>query len=148
MTDQQGDVLLFNTPDGGEIDVSNGIVTMTHGLGVAAYLSLFGGNEADGTLPDDRNQWWGNLDEPEPSRRYRSQTQHLLARLSATPGNLRRLEDAALRDLQWFLDQRIANRVTASASIPGLNRVTIAVDIEAQGERTRFEFTENWEASL
>ena len=46
-TVQQGDVLLFQTIDDGNVEVINGIITMSGGLDTAAYLSLFGGNEED-----------------------------------------------------------------------------------------------------
>ena len=44
---QQGDVLLFQTVDDGEINIENGVVEMSGGLETAAYLSLYGGNEDD-----------------------------------------------------------------------------------------------------
>ena len=142
------DVKLFNTLDGGEITIAEGQVTMSPGLDVAVYLSLFGGNENDSALPDDRRQWWGNLGEDDPARVYRSQTQYLLARTPARPGNLPRVQDAVLRDLKWLTDSRIASSVRVTASIPGLNQIKIVVDIEAVGESARFEFTENWQASV
>jgi phage gp46-like protein len=141
------DVKLFNTPDGGDITIEFGEVALSGGLETAAYLSLFGGNESDSTRQDDPDTWWGNLSENEPARRYRSQTQHLLNRLPAVPFNLRRIEGAVERDLAWMTDQSIASSIEVSATIPGLNQVRIVIDIEARGERSRFEFTENWEAS-
>ncbi|MAL49654.1 MAG: hypothetical protein CMH18_07840 [Methylophaga sp.] len=147
MTDQQqGDVKLFQTDDGGNIIVEDGLVAMAGGLETAAYLSLFGGNEDDDGRSDNSLTWWGNLDENDPARQYRSETQHLLQALPLTTGNLRRIEDAALRDLTWLIGQNIASSVSVSATIPGLNRVKLTVDIEARGEESRFEFVENWKA--
>ena len=48
---QHGDVLLYHTPDGGEIEMVNGLVTMSGGLETMAYLCLFGGNEEDDGRP-------------------------------------------------------------------------------------------------
>lgn len=144
---QQGDVLLFQTDDDGEITVENGLVEMSGGLETAAYLSLFGGNEDDDGRGDNPLTWWGNLDEVDPVRQYRSETQNLLQALPATTGNLRRIEDAAGRDLAWFVGERVASSVTVAASIPGINRIKLKVDIEAVGEESSFEFTENWKAS-
>jgi phage gp46-like protein len=146
MEQQQGDVNLSQTADGGEILVEDGIVAMTGGLGTAAYLSLFGGNEDDDGRSDNSLTWWGNLDENDPAGQYRSEAQHLLQALPLTTGNLRRIEDAALRDLAWLTGQNIASSVSVSATIPGLNRVKLTVDIEARGEESRFEFVENWKA--
>lgn len=145
--EQQGDVLLCQTNDEGEINVQDGVVEMSGGLETAVYLSLFGGNEDDDGLENSSATWWGNLDETEPARQYRSETQNLLKTLPATTGNLRRIEDAANRDLAWFAQNNVASSVSASASIPGLNKIKLTIDIEAVGEESSFEFVENWKAS-
>ena len=147
MAEQQGDVLLCQTNDDGEINVEGGIVEMSGGLETAAYLSLFGGNEDDDGRPDNPFTWWANIDEVDPSREYRSETQNLLQALAATTGNLRRVEDAANRDLAWFTQNNVASSVSVSASIPGLNKIKLTIDLEAVGEESRFEFVENWKAS-
>lgn len=147
MQNQQGDVTLFQTDNEGEINVRGGIVEMGGGLETAAYLSLFGGNEDDDGLADNPKTWWGNIEEVDPARQYKSETQYLLKAIPATSGNLRRIEDAAARDLAWFIAERVASSVTVSASIPGGNRIKLTVDIEADGIESRFEFVENWKAS-
>lgn len=147
MQNQQGDVTLFQTDNEGEINVRDGIVEMGGGLETAAYLSLFGGNEDDDGLADNPKTWWGNIEEVDPARQYKSETQYLLKAIPATSGNLRRIEDAAARDLAWFIAERVASSVTVSASIPGVNRIKLTVDIEADGIESRFEFVENWKAS-
>lgn len=144
---QQGDVLLFQTNNDGDIIVTGGVVQMSGGLETAAYLSLFGGNEDDDGLSDNGLTYWGNIDELDPAMQYRSETQHLLQGIPATTGNLRRIEDAALRDLQWFLDKKIASSVSVIVTIPELNKIKITVEIEAQGVESSFEFVENWKVS-
>lgn len=144
---QQGDVLLFQTNDDGEINVVKGIVEMSGGFETAIYLSLFGGNEDDDSRDGSSANWWGNLDEVDPARRYRSETQYLLQAISATTGNLRRLEDAAVRDLAWFLQSDAASSVSVVASMPSVNRIKLTIDIEAKGEESSFEFVENWKKS-
>jgi len=148
MQNQQGDVTLFQTTDEGDIEVRDGLVEMGGGLETAAYLSLFGGNEDDDGLAGNNKNWWGNLGEIDPAKQYRSETQNLLRGVPATSGNLRRIEDAASRDLSWFVSERVASSVTVSASMPGVNRIKITVDIEANGIESRFEFVENWKASI
>ena len=137
---QQGDVTLFQTNDDGDITVTNGIVEMSGGLETAAYLSLFGGNEDDAGLTDIVNTWWANLDEIDPTFQFRSETQHLLEALAATTGNLRRIEDAAIKDLAWFIEKGVASEVTVTASMPGLNRVALTINID----QNELEFIENW----
>lgn len=144
MAEQQGDVSLFQAGDGGEITVENGIVTMGGGLETSAYLSLFGGNEDDDGRKDNPTNWWANIDEVDPAKEYHSETQNLLQALPATTGNLRRIEDAANRDLAWFITNKVASSVNAVASIPGLNKIKLTIDIEALGAESSFEFTENW----
>ena len=146
MAGQQGDVSLFQTNDDGEITVENGIVTMGGGLETSAYLSLFGGNEDDDGRAENTANWWGNIDEVDPSREYHSETQNLLQALAATSGNLRRIEDAANRDLAWFITDKVASSVKVAASMPGLNKIKLTIDIEASGEESSFEFVENWKA--
>ena len=143
---QQGDVILFQTTNNGDICVAGGIVEMSGGLETAAYLSLFGGNEDDDGRDDNSAIWWANLNETGDSRQYRSETQNLLRALPSIPANLRRIEDAARRDLAWFLSDNIASKITVAASMPGLNRIRIIIDIEAVGEESQFDFVENWRA--
>ncbi len=144
---QQGDVQLFQTDDDGNIIVENGLVAMSGGLSTAAYLSLFGGNEEDNGGQDTSLSWWGNVDENEPEKQYRSETQHLLQSIPATSGNLLRIQEAALRDLDWMLSSDVASSVSVAASIPGLNRIKLIADIKAEGEEFRFEFVENWKVA-
>lgn len=140
------DVRLYQTLDGGEIDTTNGQLVLSDGLETAAYLSLFGGNERDSGLPaDDRYQFWGNLGEVDPKRRYRSETQNLLRSLPATSSNLRRIEDAAGRDLEW-LTEDVADSVAVTATIPALNRVQLNVVVVIGGKRIGMVFAEDWRA--
>ena len=145
---QQGDVRLFQTVDGGEVTVIGGVMAMDGGLETSVYLSLFGGNEDDAAGADKSRTWWGNLSETETARQYRSETQNLIQALAATSGNLRRIEDAADRDLAWMIDEGAASAVTVVATIPGLNRVRILIIVEAVGKTSEFVFVENWKASV
>jgi len=144
---QQGDVVLCQTNDDGEISVVGGVVEMSGGLSTSVYLSLFGGNEDDGGEQDSTASWWGNVDETLPERQYHSETQFLLQGIPASSANLRRVEDAALRDLQWVRDLSIASAIAVDASVPALNRIKLTIDIEAAGEESRFEFVENWKVA-
>lgn len=134
------DVLLRQTNDGGDITVENGLVLMSEGLETAAYLSMFGGNEDDPGEGATELQWWGNIGETEPARTYRSETQHLIRSLPATSGNLRRIEQAAARDLQWMIDGGVAESITVEASIPSLNRVLVSGTIVTTLEEIHFAF--------
>lgn len=146
MAEQQGDILLYQSNDNGEINAAAGLIEMSGGLETAAYLSLFGGNEQDDGRQDNPRQWWGNLDEAQTENQYRSETQYLLRSIPSIPANLRRLEEAAKRDLAWFVSARAATSVSVSASMPGLNQVRIVVHLNIEGDPAQLEFVENWKA--
>jgi hypothetical protein len=97
------DVLMWQTVEGGEIDPSK----LTDGPETEAYLRLHSA----------KNKWWGDGE--------KSETEEILSSLPATSGNLRRLEDAAKRDLAG-----IGKSVKVTASIPSLNRVKLVCDID------------------
>lgn len=145
---QQGDVKLFQTDDGGEILVAAGLIEMEGGLGTAVYLSLFGGNEIDPGGDATTETWWANLAEADPDFQYRSETQYLLRALPVSPQNLKRIEDAVIRDLSWMITKGAASSVEASASVKGLNTIEIEVTILAEGRESEFVFAENWKASV
>jgi len=143
----EGDVKLFQTDDNGEITIEGGVVEMTQIFDTMAYLCLFGGNDKDDGTPGSNKSWWGNVGVSDPDFQYRSETQHLIDSLPATPANLRTLEDGARRDLSAFVNQKIANKLEVFASIPSLNTVNISVTISAIGQEFNFNFTENWSSS-
>lgn len=131
---QQGDVSLFQTVDGGDIAINDGVVGMSSGLGTAVYLSMFGGNESS-------NAWWGNSLNESIAHQYTSETGFLLKSAPATSNNLRRIEDAAARDLAWLITQEIATSVSVFATIPKINSVQITVNIDLDDP---IEFIEKW----
>lgn len=142
------DVRLYHADDGGEIDIVGGRFGLDDTPETAVYLSLFGGNELDaGTAATAAKQWWGNLLEGESaSRKLRSETQHLLRSLPATPANLRRVEDAAGRDLAWMVTELDAT-VTVTASMPARNRVGLKVEIAIGDSIYTVRLEEKWGAS-
>lgn len=136
------DVLLRHEPDGGNIEIVNGQVTLSNGLETATYLSLFGGNERDdGTDATESLEWWGNKAEVTEARKLRSRTQHLLLTLPLVPANLLRFEDAAGADLAWFGATGVARFVGVAVTMPGVNRVRFAVRLEVNDEVFDFVFT-------
>ncbi len=143
----EGDILLYNTLDGGEIDFVNGRPTMTGGFETFTFLCLFGGNFEDDGLAGNRKTWWANLDERDPDLRYISRFQNLLGGISLTSGNLRRLEEAALADLNVFKTSGIADEVTVEGFITGRNRLRLDVGIKSsQGEIFETSYSINWQS--
>ena len=145
----EGDILLFNTQDGGEINFVNGQPEMTSGFETMIFLCLFGGNFEDDGLDGNKQTWWGNYNEGNPDRRYISRFQNLARGLPLTSGNLRRLEDAALSDLNVFKTEKIASEVSAVASIPARNHLKLSVSVVgSSGETSSVDFLLNWQRYL
>lgn len=133
------DVRLYMTPDGGGIDVANGVIVMSDDmLETAAILSMFGGNEQDGGQEGTRHlQWWGNLDEPLPERRYRSESQFLLRSIPLISGNLLRLQDAAAGDLAWMVAE-LGAKISVAVRMPRVNAVAYDITIDVDGRKVAF----------
>lgn len=123
------DILLFQTNDGGDINIVNGIVETTFGLETAVYLSLFGGNENDNGIGNNLAQWWGNIDKPLLNH-YRSQTQHTLESIPLISGNLTRIRDAINNDLAWLIETGVASSIAAETFIEEVNRLKITIEID------------------
>lgn len=141
------DVLLFQTNNDGDISVVNGTVQLTDKFNTMVYLCLFGGNRLDDTNADNNLTWWANTIIEDEAEQQRSLTQHLVETIPLTSGNLLRIRNAVLQDLNVFITSNIANSVTAEVSIPQVNRVQIDIAIIADGKEEQFSFTENWLAS-
>jgi phage gp46-like protein len=147
LLDQQGDVRLQQTLDGGDITLEQGLVVMSGGLETAAYLSLFGGNRDDPGGADETFSWWGNLIERVPEKRYRSEVQAVLRGLPATTGNLLRVENAARRDLAWMVRAGAAEAVGVLVLMPAPRRVQIDLEISATAGNLSLRYLENWGAA-
>jgi hypothetical protein len=146
---QEGDVLLYQSDNDGDINIVGGITEMTAGFDTMIYLTLYGGNVEDPGRDDKSKQWWGNWTEPDPARHYRGEYQNLIQGLPASSANLVLVEGAAKRDIERaFVDTKIADKVTVAATIPARNQIKITIGIEADGKRSDYEFTENWESTI
>lgn len=147
-TNLEGDVLLEQTLNDGDITIEGGVVEMAQSFETMVYLCLFGGNYDDDGRAENRRAYWGNITEPNSSRHMISETQYILNTTNPTTEGLLKIEQAALADLAVFTKESIANSVEVNASIPALNRVNISVKINAEGEEQTFNFVENWKAAL
>ena len=157
--DQQGDVLLYQSENEGNISLVDvgedalrrplGVIQMTTSFDTMAYLVLYGGNVEDPGGDDKSQQWWGNFSEPDTAKHYRGEYQYMIEGVAATSANLRLVEAAAQRDFERaFVDTKIADSVTVTATIPRYNNIELTIEIEAQGERSEYKYTENWESTV
>lgn len=133
------DVFLFDTPDGGDVTRD---LEIRDGLETCVYLSLFGGNIKDDGSEDNPFGWWGNIGETVESRIYVSEAAYLLRTVPPIPKNLRRIEDAAKRDLAWVITEGISETVQVVATMPALNSVKMSVSLDGIDP---IEFRSTWE---
>ena len=137
------DVLIYQTEDDGEISIVDGLVELTDDFRSASYLSLFGGNEEDDGRDNNPLAWWGNLTDTDPAKQYRSETEFWLESLPVSSANLLKLEDAAKRDLQFFLNLGIVDALTVTVSLIELNVLEYIIDF---GGGEQVKFIQNWKA--
>jgi hypothetical protein len=126
---QQGDVWIFDDTDGGNIEVTNGFVTMTKFVESAVYLCWFGGNfRDDGSQSTEKLQWWGNEDEP-VFRQYRGRLQSVIMGSPLTSAQLVKIENAAVYDLKNGLPNNLVSEVSVSVSASTPKRVDLTANI-------------------
>lgn len=125
----EGDVLLRDTNDGGEIVIENGEILCDKGLRTAVYLSLLGGNKGDDGISDSET-WWGNKlrDIPE-NEILRSRFQAIIRGKPLTSKNLKDAEEAANDDLKWLIDEGIADKVECEIFTENRNFINLSVNI-------------------
>lgn len=147
MNNYEGDILIFSTEDGGEINFNSGILEMTSGFESMVYLLLFGGNIGDdGTKATEKKEWWGNkLETNNPERKIHSRFQNLIYGIPATPANLNKLEQAAIQDLSLFKTQKIADKIDIELIVPEKNKVNIEIIIwKDENKLYETSFEVNW----
>ena len=133
---QDGDVLLFQTLNAGNISITDGIVQMTQGLETAVYLSLFS--------PAD---WFCNEAAETPEERLSSETEAIINNKPQSSKNYQLLVQAIEADLKWLIDNGNANSIEASVSSDGLNRVIIGITIEQDSSSTNISVPVEWGAN-
>lgn len=97
------DALLTFTPDGLEMQISQGVVAVAQWVESAIVLSFIG-NSDDPGLANASRQYWANLLARHSHQKLRSEFAHLADGLPITSGNLRKMQEAAERDLAWMTE--------------------------------------------
>lgn len=143
-----GDVLLFDTENGGEISVINGLVIPDGSFRTAVYLSFFGGNKDDGGDVASSDTWWGNrLEGVSENEKLVSRFMAFVRSVPLNSKNLKIAQDKAKEDLKWFLDDGIADSVEVNLLDEGNNRIQLNVKIEKSGKIIESgKYALQWEA--
>jgi phage gp46-like protein len=131
----QGDLLLEDTPDGGNIRIDDGLFVNDRSFNTAIYLSFFGGNKDDTGKVKNNKTWWGNtLPETSDTEKLVSRFQSIILGLPMTTKNIQDAETAAMLDLSWIVDEGIADEVIVDGRAGNGNKFFLRVDIRAAGK--------------
>jgi len=142
--DFHGDLLLIETPDGGDCLIKDGLLLADHAFGTAFYISLFGGNKADAGRINNRNTWWGNtLSNIKENEKIVSRFQNFILAMPMTVKNIKDAESMAELDLEWALNEEIADEINVFIRSEGINKIRLFVEVKKDGE---FVFESNYGA--
>jgi phage gp46-like protein len=133
---RQGDLFLYHTQDGGEIDITcAGEPVMTGGLDSAVYLSLFA---HEGT------EHWIN-EYATSDEKISCQFYEFIKANVKTAKNIQRAIDLVENDLAWIKSKGIADVIDVSIVSNDIMSVTLVIDIKKNGD-TLFnnEYGINW----
>jgi phage gp46-like protein len=130
-----GDLLLIETPDGGDFVLTDGMLEADQAFGTAFYLSLFGGNKADSGKVKNKNTWWGNtLAGVTEKEKVISRFQNVITGLPMTVKNIKAAEEAARQDLKWAIDEEIADEINVTSKTEGEKRFCLYVQALKSGK--------------
>jgi phage gp46-like protein len=130
----EGELLLEDSPDFGEIKIENGLFVCDRSFSTGVYISLFGGNKDDNGKVKNKYTWWGNtLNGVNENEKMISRFQNIIFGLPMTSKNIQRAENAAQLDLKWFIDEGIADKVIAQGRATGLNKFAINIHLIKSG---------------
>jgi len=129
-----GDIFIYPTADGGDINIQAGQPDMDRGLWTAVYLSLF---SASG--------WWGNAIADEGEKAESTLDDAMTGML--TPSTRQDIEEAARKALAWMVTAGIAASVTVAASITTATMLSLVVTVaQPNADPLTYKFALNWAA--
>ena len=135
MNDVNSDILLIDSPDGGEIVLENGLIKYDLQFSTAIYLSLFGGNKDDPGKTARNRSWWGNLFAEKESEQIRSRFQYIISGLPMTVKNMRDAEEAARMDLDWLKKDKLADTINIQGKSVTHKTYNLFVEILSKKEK-------------
>jgi phage gp46-like protein len=131
----QGDLLLEDTPDGGDISIGDGLFVNDRSFNTAVYVSLFGGNKDDTGKVKNNKTWWGNtLPETSDTEKLISRFQSIILGLPMTTKNIQDAETAAMLDLAWIIEEGIADEILVDGHAGNSNKFFLRVNIRTVGK--------------
>jgi phage gp46-like protein len=132
---RQGDILLFQTNDGGEIKSVNGEPEMDGGMESAVYISIFGS--------DGKAHWMEEYQEE--NEKTRSEFINFIEGNQKTLANINRAASLLEKDLDWFKSSGIVDIIDISFEDVNVNRSKVIIEMQKNGETVSdTEFEINW----
>jgi phage gp46-like protein len=132
----EGDVHLFNNENGGDINITNGIMELDSGLSTSVYISLF-----------SSKNWWGNLINND-DQQLKSDLNTILSRKL---NNQTRLDAIvfAKRALDWMIEQNIAKTIDVEGTIPRVETLLLEIIItQPDEEQINLKYEINWQKQI
>jgi phage gp46-like protein len=131
----EGDLLLEDTPDGGDIRIENDLFVSDRSFNTAVYISIFGGNKDDNGKVKNDKTWWGNtLGDTVENEKLVSRFQAIIFGLPMTTKNIQEAETAAVLDLNWLIKEGAADKIITAGRATGRNRFALTVQIRSGGK--------------
>jgi phage gp46-like protein len=132
---RQGDILLLQTDDGGNIKIVNGEPEMDGGLESATYMSLF---QSDG-----KAHWMEEYQTED--EKTGSQFYNFIIGNQKTVSNINRAITFIELDLAWMINQGLADEFDFDYEDINVNRSKFSISIKKDGSTiSGAEFEINW----
>lgn len=145
------DLVIYETGNGGDVQLKGNDLAMTDGLTNMPLLGLFGGNTAASTtgpkLPNEQAfDWWGNyiLFPNDQSVMFNSEFERALGNVSLTSSGRIILEGKIKADLAFMT--KFAE-VSVTTTVINVDRIEFSVKINEPGNPENKEFTYIWDAT-
>jgi phage gp46-like protein len=131
------DITIYESGDGGDLNLVNDDLETIQGLTNQVYLALFGGNIEQVTSEDleeleQRRDWWGNYLLNEDNQ-FNSTFERTLRETALNSAGLRTIVNAAREDLRFLEDY---GDIGVVAQIVGVNRIVVTVTISEPDQQS------------
>lgn len=143
------DIKIFETGNGGSIELKGKDLVIIEGLHNMIYLALFGGNMV--STPSKRNineqnfDFWANTFlKPDSSLQFNSKTEKTLNDVALNSQGRQLIQNAVLYDLDFL---KKYGTVTANVSITGPDKILIEINIQEPNNSEAKEFKFIWDGT-
>lgn len=101
------DIAIYESAEGGELQLKNGDISTVSGFTNMAFLSWFGGSIDESTTEfltnqESRSDWWGNSLFDKEENQFNSTLEKLLKTTEINAASVSVIENAAKKDLEFL----------------------------------------------